>query len=58
MNADKAPSVKLRCDYRWPLLDPNEEDKANGVTHWCRLDPAHFGEEHMCACGSRPGDEW
>jgi hypothetical protein len=21
------------CDYRWPLLDPNEEDRRNGITH-------------------------
>lgn len=46
----------VRCDYRWPLVDPNEEDRRNGVTHWCRHDPSH-GDDHQCACGSRPGDE-
>jgi hypothetical protein len=45
--------MKLRCDYRWPLLEPNEEDKANDVSHWCRLEPEH-DDEHLCACGARP----
>jgi hypothetical protein len=57
MTADKSHSVKLRCDYRWPLIDPGDEDRERGVTHWCRRNPGH-SDDHLCACGSRPGDEW
>jgi hypothetical protein len=49
--------VTTRCEYRWPLLDPNEEDRVAGVTHHCRLDLDH-GDDHICACGARPGDEF
>jgi hypothetical protein len=53
----------MRCDYRWPLLDPSPEDLAEGVTHHCRLDLGHGSRlssevDHQCACGARPGDEW
>jgi hypothetical protein len=43
-----------RCGFRWPLLDPNEEDSANGTTHWCRLPPDHGDDVHVCACGEIP----
>ncbi len=65
MTADNAAYIKpaARCDYRWPLVDPNEEDRRNGVTHWCRLDHSHGSRlsaevDHQCACGARPGDDW
>lgn len=48
---------QVRCDHRWPLLDPNEEDLANGTTHWCRRDPGH-GDDHQCACGAHPGEDY
>lgn len=49
----------MRCDYRWPLIEPSPEDAAAGITHHCRLDQGHPAEvEHQCACGSKPGDEW
>lgn len=43
------------CDYRWPLLDPNEEDQANGNTHHCRFNRGHSGG-HQCVCGAYPED--
>lgn len=44
------------CGYRWPLVDPNEEDRRNGTTHVCRHDAGH-DDEHRCACGARPTDQ-
>jgi hypothetical protein len=44
------------CDHRWLLLDPNEEDRANGTTHRCCA-PSGHREDHRCACGARPGDD-
>jgi hypothetical protein len=49
--------MSVRCDYRWPLVEPNDEDRHNGVTHWCRHDPDHDGD-HLCACGElAPGPD-
>lgn len=45
-----------RCGQRWPLLDPSPEDTAAGITHQCVQHPDHDGE-HLCTCGSRPGDD-
>jgi hypothetical protein len=45
-----------RCDYRWELLDPNEQDKALLVQHWCGLALDH-PEDHQCVCGAHPGDD-
>jgi hypothetical protein len=47
--------VPVHCDFRWPLIDPNDEDRAHGITHWCRYPPGHDGD-HRCACGAQPGD--
>jgi len=43
------------CDHAWPLLDPNEEDRRNDITHLCRKEPGHEGG-HLCGCGARPED--
>lgn len=59
MTVNDTPS---RCAYRWPLLDPSEEDKAHNVTHWCRFEAAHGSRvsadvDHECVCGAHPGDD-
>jgi hypothetical protein len=45
----------MSCDYRWPLLNPNEEDQANLTSHACRFDLDHE-DGHQCVCGARPED--
>jgi hypothetical protein len=45
-----------RCGDRWPLLEPNEEDMANGTMHQCRFFLGHSGG-HQCFCGARPEGE-
>lgn len=45
----------MMCGFSWPLLDPNDEDRANLTTHTCRLDDAH-ALPHRCHCGDEhPG---
>lgn len=49
------------CGFSWPLLDPNEEDRAAGRTHECARGVEHPGG-HRCRCGEvalaldEPGD--
>lgn len=40
------------CEFTWPLLDPNEEDRRFNRTHVCRQGPGHEGD-HVCHCGER-----
>lgn len=39
-----------RCSRKWPLADPSEYDKANGIVHHCDLGE-HTGA-HRCVCGA------
>lgn len=40
----------MTCGFCWPLLDPNEEDRANQAQHECSLHYTHDGD-HRCRCG-------
>lgn len=44
------------CDYKWELLEPNEEDREMFRHHWCRFLAGH-DQEHQCICGARPSDK-
>jgi hypothetical protein len=48
--------VQVRCDHRWALLDPNEEDLRGDTAHRCRHEPGH-ADGHQCVCGARPEDD-
>lgn len=42
----------MTCEFTWPLIDPNEEDRAAGRAHHCVMSGEHRSE-HVCLCGDR-----